>query len=125
MEIKNIGYNIGEITIDTALTSGTQAEVGTLDDLKKIYNIAKNSGIARINANINDVDMSGCCFLNPFVDADGIGVDIAGVSNFGGLGTLIHGTAKVSSGKMVAVVTVTALTQAAALSSTKAVKTSK
>ena len=110
MEIKNIGYNFGEITIGTQLTSGTPAELGTLDELEKIYNIACNSGIARINANIGGNDMSGACFLNPFVDSNGLGVDIGGVSNYGGNANCIHGTLYVNSNKMYGVVTVTALT---------------
>lgn len=107
MDIKNIGYNIGVIDIDTALTSGTPAEIGTLDDLKKIYNIAKNSAIARINYSLGGVAMSGACFLNPFVDANGIGVDVGAVTNFGGSPSLISGTFYTSSGKMYGVVTLT------------------
>lgn len=109
MDIKNIGYNIGEVTIDTALTSGTPAEVGTLDDLQKLYNLAKNGGIGRINATIGGTPMSGCCFLNPFVDANGMGVDIGGVTNFGMSANAVTGTAYVNSGKMYAVVTITPL----------------
>ena len=109
MDIKNIGYNIGVIDIDTELTSGTPAELGTLDDLKKIYNIAKNSGIARINATIGETSMSGACFLNPFTDANGIGVDVGSVTNFGGSPSLISGTFYVNSGKMYGVVTLTAV----------------
>ncbi len=110
MDIKNIGYNIGEVTIDTALTSGTPAEVGTLDDLQKLYNLAKNRGIGRINVTIGGTPMSGCCFLNPFVDANGkIGVDIGGVTNFGMSANAVTGTAYVNDGKMYAVVTITPL----------------
>ena len=120
MDIKNIGYNIGEVTIDTAMTSGTPVELGTLDELQKIYNIAKNSGIARLNANIGGTDMSGCCFLNPFGPAEARGVDVAGVSNFGGNGVLIHGTLYTEGGKMYGVVTVSTL-----VSSAKNTKASK
>lgn len=118
MDIKNIGYNIGEVTIDTALTSGTPAEVGTLDDLQKLYNLAKNGGVGRINATIGGTPMSGCCFLNPFVDANGLGVDIGGVTNFGFSANAITGTAYVNDGKMYAVVTITPLGGTQAKSST-------
>lgn len=112
MDIKNIGYNIGVIDINTALTSGTPAELGTLDDLKKIYNIANNSGIGRINCTLGGTAMSGACFLNPFTDANGIGVDVGSVTNFGGSPSLISGTFYVNSGKMYGVVTITPVTAA-------------
>lgn len=107
MDIKNIGYNIGVVDIDTELTSGTPAELGTLEDLQKIYNIAKNSGIARINCVLGGTAMSGACFINPFVDANGLGVDVGSVTNFGGSPSLISGTFYTSSGKMYGVVTLT------------------
>lgn len=122
MEIKNIGYNIGEVTIDTALTSGTPAELGTLEELKKIYDLAKNGGVIRMNANIGGTDMSGACFANPFGPAEARGVDIAGVTNFGGNLNAVHGTLYTQSGKMYGVVTVTALTNAAKSSTKSASK---
>lgn len=125
MDIKNIGYNIGEVTIDTALTSGTPAEVGTLEDLQKLYNLAKNGGIGRINCTVGGTPMSGCCFLNPFVDANGIGVDIGGVTNFGFSANAVTGTAYVNTGKMYAVVTITPLGGAQAKSSTKSAKSAE
>lgn len=112
MDIKNIGYNIGVIDIDTELTSGTPTELGTLYDLKKIYNIAKNSGIARINCVLGETAMSGACFLNPFTDANGIGVNVGSVTNLGGSPSLISGTFYTSSGKMYGVVTLTAVSAA-------------
>lgn len=112
MDIKNIGYNIGVIDIDTAMTSGTPAELGTLDDLKKIYNIAKNSGIVRINCSLGGTAMSGAYFINPFVDANGLGVDVGSVTNFGGSPSLISGTFYVNSGKMYGVVTLTPVSAA-------------
>lgn len=122
MEIKNIGYNIGEVTIDTALTSGTPAELGTLDELKKIYDLAKNGGVIRMNATIGGNAMSGACFANPFGPAEARGVDIAGVTNFGGSLNAVHGTLYTESGKMYGVVTVTALTNAAKASTKTASK---
>ena len=122
MEIKNIGYNIGEVTIDTALTSGTPAELGTLDELKKIYDLAKNGGVIRMNATIGGNAMSGACFANPFGPAEARGVDIAGVTYFGGNLNAVHGTLYTQSGKMYGVVTVTALTNAAKASNKTASK---
>ena len=122
MEIKNIGYNIGEVTIDTALTSGTPAEIGTLDELKKIYDLAKNGGVIRMNATIGSTAMSGACFANPFVSNGALGVDFAGVTNFNSALHAVHGTLYTQSGKMYGVVTVTALTNAAKASAKTASK---
>ena len=121
MEIKNIGYNFGEVTISTALTSGTPAELGTLDELKKIYDIAAAGGVIRMNATIGGTAMSGACFANPFGPAEARGVDIACVTNFGGNLNAVHGTLYTESGKMYGVITVTALTNNAA-KSTKSTK---
>ena len=119
MEIKNIGYNFGEVTIGTALTSGTPAELGTLDELKKIYDIAAAGGVIRMNANIGGTDMSGACFANPFGPAEARGVDIAGVTNFGGSPSVVHGTLYTEGGKMYGVVTITSLANAANAKSVK------
>ena len=113
MEIKNIGYNFGEVTFDTALTSGTPAELGTLDELKKIYDIAAAGGVIRMNATIGGTAMSGACFANPFVSNGALGVDFAGVTNFDSALHAVHGTLYTQSSKMYGVVTVTALTNAA------------
>ena len=113
MDIRNIGYNIGEVTIDTALTSGTPAELGTLEELKKIYDLAKSGGVIRFNATIGGTAMSGACFANPFGPIEARGVDFAGVTNFGGSLNAVHGTLYTEAGKMYGVVTVTALTNAA------------
>lgn len=113
MDIRNIGYNIGEVTIDTALTSGTPAELGTLEELKKIYDLAKSGGVIRFNATIGGTAMSGACFANPFGPAEARGVDFAGVTNFGGSLNAVHGTLYTESGKMYGVVTVTSLTNTA------------
>ena len=113
MDIRNIGYNIGEVTIDTALTSGTPAELGTLEELKKIYDLAKSGGVIRFNATIGGTAMSGACFANPFGPAEARRVDFAGVTNFGGSLNAVHGTLYTESSKMYGVVTVTALTNAA------------
>ena len=49
-------------------------------------------------------------FINPFVDANGLGVDVGAVTNFGGSPSLISGTFYTSSGKMYGVVTLTPVT---------------
>lgn len=109
MEIKNIGYNIGEITISTALTDGTKAEVGTQADFEKIAGIGRNSGIARINMTLGGTAMSGVCFLNPYKVGTNVGVDVGSVTNFGGSANAVCGTFTLESGKLYAIVSVTAI----------------
>ena len=119
MDIKNIGYNIGEITISTALTSGTKAEVGTKEDFEKIANIGRNSGISRINMTLGGTAMSGVCFLNPYHVGSDIGVDVGSVTNFGGSANAVTGTFTLESNKLYAIVSVTPIGSQQAKTSTK------
>ena len=107
MDIKNIGYNIGEITIDTALTDGTKTEIGTKADFEKIANIGRNSGVSRINMTLGGTAMSGVCFLNPYKVGTDIGVDVCSVTNFGGSANAVTGTFTLESDKLYAIVSVT------------------
>lgn len=107
MDIKNIGYNIGEITIDTALTDSTKTEVGTKADFDKIANIGRNSGISRINMTLGEVAMSGVCFLNPYKVGTNIRVDVGSVTNFGGSANAVTGTFTLESDKLYAIISVT------------------
>lgn len=120
MEIKNIGYNIGEITISTSLTASTKTEVGTKADFDKIANIGRNSGIARINMTLGGVAMSGVCFLNPYKVGTDIGVDVGSVTNFGGSANAVTGTFTLESNKLYAIVAVTPIGSQQAAKSTKA-----
>lgn len=124
MDIKNIGYNIGEITISTALTDGTKTEVGTKSDFDKIENIGRNSGISRINMTLGGVAMSGVCFLNPYKVGTDIGVDVGSVTNFGGSANAVTGTFTLESDKLYAIVSVTPIGGSSANSS-KTTKSSK
>lgn len=119
MDIKNIGYNIGEITISTALTSGTMAEVGTKADFEKIANIGRNSGISRINMTLGGTAMSSVCFLNPYHVGTDIGVAVSSVTNFGGSANAVTGTFILESDKLYAIVSVTPIGSQQAKTATK------
>lgn len=109
MDIKNNGYNMAEITISTALTSGTPAKLGDKNDLIKIMNIAKAGGVGRINATIGGSAMSGACFLNAFENGEIMGVDVGGVTNFGESPNAVTGTFYMSGSDLYGVVTITPL----------------
>lgn len=117
MEIKNIGYNINVVSIDTKLTSGTAAEVGTLDEFKKLVNAAENSGVARVNVNIGAADVSFMTFLN-VDDTDEVSVGAVITTSDGP--SVVSGSFYVSSEKFYAELTVTAIG-----SSAKSTKSSK
>lgn len=109
MDIKNNGYNMAEITISTALTSGTPAKLGDRNDLNKIMNIARAGGVGRINATIGGNAMSGACFLNAFEDSNNVGVDVGGITNFGESPNAVTGTFYMSGDDLYGVVTITPL----------------
>lgn len=109
MEIKNNGYNMAEITISEALTSGTPVKLGTRSDLDKIMNIAKAGGVGRINATVGGNAMSGACFLNAFEGDGNVGVDVGSVTNFGESPNAVTGTFYMSGNDLYGVVTITPL----------------
>ncbi len=105
MDIKNIGYNIGEVTISTALTDSTKTEIGTPDDFKKIMTIAKSGGVARLNFKISTTAYSVVLGLNPGSDVIAVG----GVTSASGDPIAVSGTLSLETSKMYATIGVTAL----------------
>lgn len=115
MEIKNIGYNIGEVTISTALTDSTKTEIGATADFTKLLSIAENGGVVRLNFKISTTAYSVVVGVNPGSDAIAIG----GVTDVSGSPVAITGTLTLESSKMYATIGVTALGGSSAKSTKK------
>lgn len=105
MNIKYIGYNIGEITISTALTDSTKTEAGTPADFAKVLTLAESGGVARLNFKISTTAYSVVVGLNPGATAIAVG----GVTDVAGTPTAVSGTFTLESSKMYATIGVTAL----------------
>lgn len=105
MEIKNIGYNIGEITISTALTDSTKTEIGTPADFAKVLTLAESGGVLRLNFKISTTSYSVVVGVNPGATAIALG----GVTDASGSPVAISGTLTLESKKMYATIGVTAL----------------
>lgn len=105
MEIKNIGYNIGEVSIDTTLTDSTKTEVGTPADFAKLLSIAENGGVVRLNFKISTLSYSVVVGVNPGSSAIAVG----GVTDVAGSPVAVTGTLTLESSKMYATIGVTAL----------------
>lgn len=109
MKILNNGYNVADITIDTPLTAGTEAEVGTEQDFEKIAAIADAGGIARIHATLGGNAMNGAMFITHVANY----IDLGCVTNFAGSPSVIAGTVQLKEDhKMYVTVTMTAVTAA-------------
>lgn len=113
MEIKNNGYNVGSVVIDTVVTLGTKTEIGTAEDFKKVAALADAGGVIRVHVKVGDDQLDGAVFAN-HVDNY---IDIGSVTNFGGTPSIIAGTAELDTGKMYLTLTMTAVS--AAKTSTK------
>ena len=120
MDIKKIGYNIGEINITTALTDSTKTEIGTPDDFKKIMTLAKSGGVARLNFKISTTAYSVVVGLNPGTDA----VAVGGITSISGDPTAVTGTITLESSKMYATIAVIVVAEASD-SSAQQTKTTK
>lgn len=122
MDIKNIGYNIGEITIDTALTDSTKTEIGTPDEFSKIMTIAKSGGVARLKFKISTTAYSVVVGLNPGTDAIAVG----GITSISGDPIAVSGTITLESKKMYATIGVIEVAEAseAAAHTSKTTKSS-
>lgn len=105
MEIKNIGYNIGEVSISTALTDSTKTEIGTPADFAKLLSIAVNGGVIRLNFKISTTAYSVVVGVNPDDDTIAVG----GVTDVSGSPVAVTGTFTLESSKMYATIGVTAL----------------
>jgi len=105
MEIKNIGYNIGEVSIDTALTDSTKTEIGTPADFAKVLAIAENGGVVRLNFKISTTAYSVVVGVVPGSDA----ITVGGVTDVSGSPVAVTGTLTLETAKMYATIGVTAL----------------
>ncbi len=105
MDIKNIGYNIGEVTISTALTDSTKTEIGTPADFAKVMTLAKSGGVIRVNFKISTTAYSVVVGVNPGSDAIAVG----GVTDVSGSPVAVTGTLTLESSKMYATIGVTVL----------------
>ena len=105
MDIKNIGYNIGEVTISTTLTDSTKTEIGTPADFAKVMTLAKSGGVIRLNFKISTTAYSVVVGANPGAAAIAVG----GVTDVAGSPVAISGTLSLETSKMYATIGVTAL----------------
>ena len=105
MDIRNIGYNIGEVTISTALTDSTKTEIGTPADFAKVLTLAESGGVIRLNFKISSVSYSVVVGVNPGATAIAVG----GVTDVAGSPVAVTGTLTLESSKMYATIGVTAL----------------
>lgn len=108
MEIKNNGYNVGSVVIDTVITLGTRTEIGTSEDFKKVAALADAGGVIRVHVKAGDDQLDGAVFVN-HVDNY---IDIGSVTNFGGSPSIIAGTAELDTGKMYLTLSMTPLSNA-------------
>lgn len=105
MEIKNIGYNIGEVGISTALTDSTKTEIGTPADFAKVLTLAESGGVIRLNFKISTTAYSVVVGVTPSEDSIALG----GVTDVSGSPAAISGTLTLESSKMYATIGITAL----------------
>lgn len=115
MDIKNIGYNIGEVTISTALTDSTKTEIGTAADFAKLLPLAENGGVVRLNFKISTTEYSVVVGIVPGSDT----ITVGGVTDVSGSPVAITGTLTLETTKMYATIGVTALGGSSAKSTKK------
>lgn len=114
MEIRNNGYNVGSVVIDTVVTLGVKTEIGTAEDFKKVASLADAGGVVRVHVKVGNDQLDGAVFVNHVENY----IDIGSVTNFGGTPAIIAGTAELDSGKMYLTLSMTPVS--AAKSSTRA-----
>lgn len=105
MDIRNIGYNIGEVTISTALTDSTKTEIGTPADFAKVLTLAQSGGVVRLNFKISTTAYSVVVGVNP----GSTSIAVGGVTDVSGSPVAVTGTLTLESSKMYATIGVTAL----------------
>lgn len=115
MEIRNNGYNVGSVTIDTTITLGTKTEIGKTEDFNKVATLADAGGVIRVHCKVGDMSLDGAVFANHVGDY----IDIGSVTNYEGTPYVVAGTATLESGKMYITMTMTPVTAQQAKTSTK------
>ena len=118
MDIRNNGYNVGSVTIDTTITLGTKTEIGNAEDFKKVANLADAGGVIRVHCKVGDMSLDGAVFANHVIDK----IDIGSVTNYEGTPYVVAGTVTLETGKMYITLTMTAVGSQQAKTSTKSAK---
>lgn len=116
MEIKNRGYNVGDIVIETPITIGTKTEIGDAKDFNKICNIADAGGVSRIHCVASGNTLDGLVLMTHTIGENYNGIDFGSVTNYGGTPRIIAGTVTLESGKMYVIMS---MNDVAAASGTK------
>lgn len=109
MEIKNRGYNVGNIVIDTPITIGTKTEIGDARDFNKICYIAEAGGLARIHCVASDNILDGLVLMTHTKGENYNGIDFGSITNYGGSPWIIAGTVTLEDGKMYVTMTMNAV----------------
>ena len=76
MLIKSRGYNVPEVAISTALTSGTKTKIGSVEEHDKLLAIVKKSGVCRGHFELGGQEMDGTAMVNFEVDGTGMEFNI-------------------------------------------------
>lgn len=105
MDIRNSGYNVGDVTIGTAITLETKTEIGTAEDFKKVATLADAGGVIRVHATVSGMSLNGAVFANHVEDK----IDIGSVTNYEGTPYVVAGTATLETGKMYLTISMTAV----------------
>ena len=108
MEVKNHGYNVGEVIIDTPITLGERVEIGTKKDFEKVAILADAGGVTRVHCKVGNNQLDGAVFINHV----GNYIDIGSVTNFGGSPYVIAGTAELDGEKFYITLSMTAVSAA-------------
>ncbi len=120
MDIKTQGYNVAEVTISAAITSGTKTEVGAAKEFNQLAKLIENAGIMIVKASIDGNAMKGSVLGNYYHDANTTGIDFGGVTNYGYSPSIIAGSLELESdGKAYVIMTVTPISTSKAKSSSK------
>ena len=115
MFVKNHGYNVGEVHIDTAITLGVKTEIGDAKDFKKVANLADAGGVARVHCKVGTMSLDGAVFINHVENY----IDIGSVINYEGTPYVVAGTVVLEDGKMYITLSMTAVTGQQAKASSK------
>ena len=82
MKVESAEYNVGYVTIPTALTSGTKVKIGTLADYDQVKALSTKAGVIIAEVNLGGNNMCGTCLVNPSVDGEGL--EFSAITNYGG-----------------------------------------
>ena len=98
MDIKTSGYNIPDVTVSAAVTTGTKTEVGTAKEFYQIAKMVEQSGLMIVGVTVGGNYMHGSVLANYYNGDGNIGIDFGGVTNFGYSPSAIAGTLELGTG---------------------------